>query len=179
MKGSMVGRLLCLACVTVSLSPSVARANRADGCRVVSGQIFELEVPADEGNNPVNHGRVVAVVTGALKGAETAILTGVAAPPPGAHLGVTTQNVFVNKRGEMLVADGLAGITFNPDSTVTDDLTLTVDGASSTGRFAGATGSIRAVGTGFNFGGGPGVGRFVFRYRGQICGITGFDDDDE
>lgn len=176
MKGSIIGRVFCLACVTALLSPAAAQAN---GCRIVSGQIFELEVPANEGNNPVNNGRVVAVVTGTLKGAETAILTGVAAPPPGALLGVTTQNVFVNKRGEMLVANGLAGITFNPDGTVTDDLTMTVDGAASTGRFGGATGSIRAVGTGYNFGGGPGVGRFVFRYRGQICGISHFDDDDE
>lgn len=177
MKSVIVGRLLFLACVTAFVNPGAAYANGGQGCHVVSGQIFELEVPANEANNPVNHGRVVAIVTGALKGAETAILTDFAAPPPGAHLGVTTQNVFVNKQGEMLVATGLAGITFNADGTVSDDLTLTVDGGASTGRFAGTTGTIRATGTGFNFGGGPGVGRFVFGYRGQICGLSSFDED--
>jgi hypothetical protein len=179
MKSALLGRVLGITCVVALASPALAEADgRRRGCHIVSGQIFELEVPANDLNNPLNGGRVVAVVTGTLKGAETAILTGFPSPIPGG-LSITTQNVFVNKRGEMLVATGLASITFNPDGTVADDLVMTVDGASSTGRFAGATGTIRAIGTGFNFGGGPGVGRFVFRYRGQICGLSHFDGDDD
>jgi hypothetical protein len=172
--------ITCGVSMTVLLATDVARAERPDakerGCQTVEGQIIELEVPANEVNNPVNHGRVVGPVTGALKGAVTSILTGGATPPPGASLAVTTQNVFVTKDGDMLVASGLAVLTFNADGTVKDDATLTVLGAASTGKFAGATGTIELTGTGFNFGGGPGVGRFEFDYRGEICGITHLDD---
>ena len=172
MKVTRSSAITCGVCMTVLLAADVVRAG---SCQTVSGQITELEVPANEQNNPINHGRVVGPVTGFLKGAETAYYTGGAAPPPGAAIGVTTQNVFVTKEGDMLVATGVGAFSFNPDGTVDDDVTLTVVGAQSTGRFAGTTGTIQLTGTGFNFGGGPGVGRFEFVYRGEICGIGQID----
>jgi hypothetical protein len=178
MKVTMLGQLLTIAGVMALGTAGPGHAAENNACHIVSGRIFELEVPANEQNNPINHGRVVGEVTGSLKGAETAILTGAAAPPPGGSIAATTQNVFVNKEGEMLVTDGVATFAFNPDGTVTENLTLTVNGAASTGRFAGTTGTIVANGIGFNFGGGPGVGRFVLRYRGQICGLSSLFEDE-
>jgi hypothetical protein len=52
---------------------------------------------------------------------------------------------------------------------VSDLLTLDVDGAASTGRFAGATGTIIVTGTGFNLGVGPGATSFDLEYNGQLC----------
>jgi hypothetical protein len=185
-----VGQIRAIACAALStivcIMPVATAADRSDDdtCRTVSGQVYELEVEATELRNPINGGRVVGPVTGALKGAETAILTGPAPAPPGS-IGVTTENTFVTKPhdvsagADMLVANGVAILSFNNDGTVNDDLTLTVNGAKSRGKFAGATGTIHMRGIGFDFGQGAGRGRFLFNYKGRICGANWHDDDDE
>jgi hypothetical protein len=134
------------------------------GCKVVKGKILEVQIPAP--NEPF--GRVLGSVTGALVGSKTAILTSLQPGAPGT-LEADTQDIFVTKEGDMLVTTGFAVFTFIGPGTVSDLLTLEVDGAASTGRFAGATGTIIVTGTGFNLGQGPGATSFDLEYSGQLC----------
>ncbi|HSL21021.1 MAG TPA: hypothetical protein VK886_05755 [Vicinamibacterales bacterium] len=163
MRAGTIGAIGVGVCVFLIGGGSVARAD--SGCKTVRGKILEVQIPAP--NDPF--GRVVGTVTGAINGSASAILTSLV---PGAEPGTleaTTQDIFVTKKGDMLVTTGNATFTFVDANTVSDVLTLEVDGAASTGRFAGATGTIVATGFGFNLGAGPGQTYFQLEYKGEVC----------
>jgi len=154
----LIGLLVCVCLV------GGGKVRAEPGCKVVQGKILEVQIPA--ANEPF--GRVLGSVTGALVGSKTAILTSLQPGAPGT-LEADTQDIFVTNDGDMLVTTGFAVFTFIGPGTVSDLLTLEVDGASSTGRFAGATGTIIVTGTGFNLGQGPGSTSFDLEYSGQLC----------
>lgn len=158
-------RTFCLIALVVCLS-MVGGAVRAEpACKTVRGKILEVQVPA--ANDPF--GRVLGNVTGALVGSKTAILNTLQPGSAPNTLEANTQDIFVTKDGDLLVTTGFAVFTFIGPGTVSDVLTLDVDGAASTGRFAGANGTIVVTGTGYNLGQGPGVTYFDLEYSGQIC----------
>jgi len=132
-------------------------------------------------NDPI--GRVLGPTTGGLKAAVTAYLTGLTPTPTGAFT-VTSVEVWAlddedsNRRKpgaaqNLLIFNGLATFTpiaDQPFGTVKDELTLTAVGG--TGDYAGATGTIKVTGTGYNLFGpnaAPGNTFFKIEYRGKIC----------
>lgn len=163
MTPSIAGRVITALCTLTLLGPGVGQA--AAACQTVAGKILEVQVPSSD-----PFGRVAGPVTGTLNGGATAILTSLI-PGPSDTLTATTEDTFVLNGGDMLVTTGNA--VFSPvpgqPGTFADALTLTVNGAASSGRFAGATGTITVTGVGFNLGAGPGVTFFELRYRGEVC----------
>jgi hypothetical protein len=158
-------RTLGLIALVVCLSMAGGAVRAEPGCKTVRGKILEVQVPS--ANDPF--GRVLGNVTGALVGSKTAILNSLQPGTAPNTLEADTQDIFVTKDGDMLVTTGFAVFTFIGPGTVSDVLTLDVDGASSSGQFAGATGTIVVTGTGYNLGQGPGVTYFDLEYSGQIC----------
>lgn len=147
-------------------------------CQNVTGGFTEFVItPFGSPNDPF--GRVVLIATGTLEGIGTAILTSVGPGPAPGLLGATTRHVFMIKSGalqeaDQLTATGVAVFTPMPNSAnVQDLLTLTITGG--TGKFAGASGTIVAQGTGINFfplPPGPSSANqssFSFSLSGQLC----------
>lgn len=164
MKAIHVARVLCVWGGASLLTPTLVNATPA--CHSANGSLTELQVPAP--NEPF--GRFVGFATGTLGGAETWTFTAPLLPTPGGF-DAGTHNVFVPRGGGMLDATGHAVLTRDPDElgTYSVESTLTIQGASSTGAFAGATGTITLTGAVFDFLGGPGHANFDLRYRGEIC----------
>jgi len=137
-------------------------------CTTVSGKITETIISPYALNDPF--GRTLGTVEGSLNGATTATITSFNPPPaPFILLNVTTQNVFVTKTGDTLVATGAGAFTpipGQPPGEFTDNLTLTIIGG--TGKYAGATGTITYSGEGHGVFG-PGLGVFNFTYKGSVC----------
>ena len=158
-------RIFGLVALVVCVSLIGGKLRAEPGCKIVRGKILEVQIPS--ANDPF--GRVLGSVTGALVGSKTAILNSLQPGSAPGTLEANTQDIFVTKDGDMLVTTGFAVFTFIGPGTVSDVLTLDVDGAASSGRFAGATGTIIVTGTGFNLGQGPGVTYFDLEYSGQIC----------
>jgi hypothetical protein len=131
---------------------------RAD-CQHVRGSDVETIIPS---NDPL--GRVLGIVDGVLNGASTAYLTSESAD----GLDATSFDVFVTKRGDILTATGVVTLTPVPGSSseVTETATLTITGGS--GKYNGASGTIRLEGRGaFDSAGG---GTFDVIYHGSVCG---------
>ena len=150
-------------------------------CQNVTGGFTEYVItPFGSPNDPF--GRVVLSATGTLGGIGTAILTSVGPGPTPGTLGATTLHVFLIGSGsiqeaDQLTATGVAIFTPIPNSpNVKDLLTLTITGG--TGKYAGASGTITARGTGLNFfplPPGPSSANqssFSFALSGQLCTIT-------
>jgi hypothetical protein len=113
-------------------------------------------------NDPL--GRVLGIADGVLNGASTAYLTSESAD----GLDATSFDVFVTKRGDILTATGVVTLTPVPGSSseVTETATLTITGGS--GKYNGASGTIRLEGRGaFDSAGG---GTFDVIYHGSVCG---------
>jgi hypothetical protein len=157
----------------------------AQGCQPVSGRF--VEIVAARFVTPTDpFGRVVSRAEGTINALGTAILTSVFPGPGGPPAwGATTRHVFVESAQDQLVATGVAKFTPIPGNftDVEDNLTLTVKGDESLGRYAGATGTITFKGTGFNFYGPfpfpsvlPGSAYFVFKYDGANCFAGGNHD---
>jgi hypothetical protein len=144
-------------------APWAAASAQAQTCTDVSGKFNEMILPADSApNDPA--GRVLGNVDGTLAGATTAFITSLA---PGANgaLNVTTNNAFATFEGNLLFTRGAAVWTFISTGFYQVDLTLTVTGGS--GKYVGATGTIKVLGIGDSVG--PGSGQFIQEYRGQVC----------
>ena len=98
---------------------------------------------------------------------------------------IDTVNVFVTGIGDTLATLGSAVFTPISETDVKDELTLTILPDESTGKYAGATGTLQFEGIGFNLVPGPTPGEtsFMFRYTGEICypddAGDGDDDDDD
>jgi hypothetical protein len=152
--------------------------NRGPGCRQVSGRLTETLIhPFGSPGDPF--GRVLGNATGFLNGAETAIVLGFR-PQGDGTIEVDTINVFSTDIGDTLMTEGSAVFTPIPGTRdVHNDLTLEILGDLSTGRFAGARGTIHLQGIGFNLfppepgppAPTPGETQFIFRYSGTICGL--------
>jgi hypothetical protein len=150
----------------------------AGDCHHVAGRDVETVVDTFvTANDPF--GRVVSSADGTINAVGTAVLTSVA---PGAggppEWTATTRHVFVVNPQDQLALDGAARFTPIPGdfTDANDTVILTVNGAASLGKFAGATGTITLKGIGFNFYGpfplpsaAAGSAYFVFRYEGDIC----------
>jgi hypothetical protein len=163
MNSRTIGVVAIGVCLALTVGGKVTQAE--PGCKIVSGKILEVQIPAPNDIPPGAFGRVLGSVTGSLNGSKTAILR----TPPALGIPITTQDIFVTTEGDLLVTNGVAIFTGVAPGTVSDVLTLTVDGAASAGQFAGATGTIVVTGLGFNLGSGPGTTFFELEYRGQIC----------
>ncbi len=170
--------------LALAFAATVAPSAWAGDCRNVSGRAVETVAdPFGAPNDPF--GRVLAVYDGTINAVGTAILTSIA---PGAggppNWVATTRHVFVVNERDQLAAVGAANITPVAGSTtdVNDTVTLTINGtdasgtATSTGKYAGATGTIVLTGVGTNFynpfpfpAPTAGATQFVFHYKGQIC----------
>ena len=150
-RNTKVALTLCLAV----LGTAVARAD----CQNVSGTITETQIPAP--NDPL--GRSLANVYGVLNGANTAVIT--SSSPDG--LNATSLDVFLTTRGDVLTATGAVTLTPIPGnlSDLTLFVTLTVTGGS--GKYAGATGTLRYQGLA-NV---DAAGTFHVHatYRGSVC----------
>ena len=144
-------------------------------CQNVNGKFSEFVItPFGSPNDPF--GRVVLVAQGTINAVGTAILTTVGPGPTPGTLGATTRHVFLVSEEDQLTATGVAVFTPIPGSpNVQDLLTLTISGG--TGKFASATGTILATGTGVNFfplPPGPSSANnssFHFTLSGQLCGV--------
>ena len=144
-----------------------ASAGEDSRCKEVRGKIVWTVIQAP--NDPF--GRVLGSATGALHGATSAIILGVT-PGAGGVLNTHDLDIFVTGAQDMLVGDSHA--TFTPILTspgsVQDSQVITITGG--TGKFAGATGSLKVQGKGFNLsptGGVPGVSFFDVDYSGSVC----------
>jgi hypothetical protein len=118
-------------------------------------------------------GRVVGTATGALSGAETAIVLCISPNPANGTIDVETVNIFLTGPGDTLAALGKAVFTPIPGTeNIHDLLELEIQPDESTGKFRGTTGTIVMEGIGFNLfpSAVPGETQFFFKYRGQICG---------
>jgi hypothetical protein len=165
--------------VSFALISVTMAGGRGSDCKTVRGRVTETLInPVGAPGDPI--GRVLGTVTGALNGAETAIIL-----PPGPQPGpngtilAETINVFVTDAGDTLVTKGNAVFTPIPGTgNVQDTLTLEVQPDESTGRYSGATGTIVLEGIGFNLLTNypdpptPGDTYFIFRYNGRICGLN-------
>jgi hypothetical protein len=153
-------------------------------CTEVSGRFVEYVADTVLSTSDP-FGRVANFAQGTINSVGTAVLTSVFPGPAGPPAwGATTRHLFVVNERDQLAATGVAAFTpiHGNLTDANDTLTLTVNGtdafgtATSLGRFAGATGTIVATGTGFNFyspfplpGPAAGSAYFVFHYKGQIC----------
>lgn len=157
---------------------SSSGAQQQQSCQTVTGGFTEFVItPFGSPNDPL--GRVVLIASGTINGIGTAILTSVGPGPTPSTLGATTRHVFLISSGalqeaDQLTATGVAVFTPIPGtSNVQDLLTLTVTGG--TGKYAGASGTIVAQGTGLNFfplPPGPSSANqssFSFALSGQLC----------
>jgi hypothetical protein len=150
----------------------------AQNCQHVAGRVVETVIspfasPADP------FGRIVSRNEGTINGVGTAIITSIVPGPGGPPAwNATTRHVLVESAQDQLVATGAAQVRPIPGNTTdgADTVTLTVNGAESLGRYAGATGTITYEGTGFNFYGpfpfpdpAAGSAYFVFHYEGTVC----------
>ena len=142
--------------------------NSAGGdCRTIQGNLDETSIYTLEPS-----GRVVGNASGALEGSETGIRTSQVFDPGSGNILITTLNQFVTGPGDMLVATGVG--VFKPISPtdVLGTITLTIDSVSSSGHFAGATGTIVLDGGAHNVlgpGAGAGTTTFQFHYKGNLC----------
>jgi hypothetical protein len=142
-------------------------------CDKVKGKMTEVPVdPFAAPNDPF--GRTVVSAQGNLAGTGTAILTSVGPGPSPGTLGATSRHVLVFSPADQLIAVGVLVFTPIPNTpNVSTTLTLTIVGGH--GKFAGATGTIEATGTGFNFfplPPGPSTANassFEYTFSGQIC----------
>jgi hypothetical protein len=156
---------LCLALGTSG--SSVVAAGKGD-CQKVTGKGEWTLIPSS--NDPL--GRILGPTTGNLKAAVSASLISLA-PNPDGSLHATSSEVWVTGPQDTLQFAGDATFTPVADApigTVTDALTLTAIGG--TGKYAGATGTIKVTGTGYNLFGpaaGPGSTYFDVRYQGTVC----------
>ena len=156
--------VVCLA--AFSLAP-VARADD-DKCKDVSGHSVSTTIPAP--NDPL--GRSLGSNTGDLKSSVSGFLTTLI-PEPDGSIQATSVEVWVLGPQDMLVLTCKTNATPIPGAavgTVSASTSYTVTGG--TGKYAGASGSLRATYTGFNAFGpkaGPGSTYFDGRYEGNIC----------
>jgi hypothetical protein len=166
------------AAILVAASATYGASAYAADCRHVAGRDVEtVVVPFVASNDPF--GRVVSHAEGTINAVGTAILTSVTPGPGGPpSWNATTHHVFVVNPADQLAGTGAAQFTPIPGNftDVNDTVTLTVNGAESTGRFAGATGTITLKGIGYNFyapfplpGPAAGSAYFVFSYDGTVC----------
>jgi hypothetical protein len=158
--------IVCAFILGTALTPQMGFS--AGNCKNVSGHIVETLLPFGAPNDPL--GRVLGTVTGVLNGSKTAILDSLV-PGPGGVLTATTKDIFVTNTRDLLWASGVAVFTpipGQPPGFFTDDLTLTIVGGS--GKFEGATGTIKVVGRSENlFSPNPGDAFFDLDYRGEVC----------
>lgn len=170
---------LKLAALAAGAILAVGAPASAGDCHKVAGRQIEQVVSTFLSTGDP-FGRVVTNTEGAINAVGTAVLTSVAPGPGGPPAwNATTRHAFVVNPNDQLVATGVAAITPAPNSTTdaNDTVTLTVNGAESLGKFAGASGTIVMKGVGYNFYGpafpfpAPAAGSayFVFHYAGEIC----------
>jgi len=166
--------------LALALCP-IAGAQSNQNCQNVTGGFTEFVIaPFGSPNDPL--GRVVLQINGTITGIGTAILTSVGPGPSPGTLGATTRHLFLVSSGvlqeaDQITATGVAVFTPIPNSAnVQDLLTLTITGG--TGKYAGASGTIVAKGTGINFfplPPGPSSANqssFSFALSGQLCTIS-------
>lgn len=165
--------ILITACAVACGAPAYAQ-----DCQHVAGRVVETVIsPFGSPGDPF--GRVVSRSEGTINALGTAILTSVAPGPGGPpSWNATTRHVLVESAQDQLVATGAAQLTPIPGNVTdaSDTVTLTINGAESLGRYAGATGTITYTGTGFNFYGPfpfpaatAGSAYFAFHYEGTVC----------
>jgi len=140
-------------------APPVAAAT----CGPVSGNFNEIVLPKDSAPNDPG-GRVLGNVDGTLKGSTTATVTSRQQQLNG-NLSVVTSNIFLTDEGNQLFARGEATWFEVSRGFYQVDLTLQVTGG--TGKYTGATGSIKVRGVGNNIS--TTSGEFVHEYRGDLC----------
>ena len=146
----LTGMMLCSAVLGTSIEA------RADDCQNLRGGITETAIL------PI--GRLLGNVTGVLNGASTVFIT---SPPPN----VTSFDVFLTKRGDMLTATGLptrTPVPGAPPGEFTSHVDLTITGGS--GKYEGASGWMTFDGFSHNAFGGPGVATSDLIYQGSVCG---------
>ena len=121
----------------------------AQQCSKIRGKSTEVVIaPFGSPNDPL--GRTTIATQGVLVGGGTAILTSVGPGPSVGTLGASSRHVFVLSETDQLNATGILVFTPIPGTpNVNSSLTLSVVGG--TGKFANATGTIIATGTGYNF----------------------------
>jgi hypothetical protein len=146
----------------IGLSGAAAPAAAAT-CGAVSGNFNEIILPKDSAPNDPG-GRVLGNVDGTLKGVTTATVTS-REPRLNGNFFVITSNIFLTDEGNMLFTRGEAIWSEVSRGFYQVDLTLQVTGG--TGKYSGATGSIKIRGVGNNIS--PGSGEFVHEYRGEVC----------
>jgi hypothetical protein len=165
---SVIGAVLAV----VSCAPAFADK---PACKYVNGKSSEFVVsPFGSPNDPF--GRSLLVSQGTISAVGTSILTSVGPGPDPGTLAATTRHLFLVSEDDQLTALGVEVFTPIPGTANVDVvLTLTITGG--TGKYAGATGTILATGTGFNFfplPPGPSSANksfFDFYLSGQICGV--------
>ena len=164
----------CAFLMSMAVTPDASA--REKPCKHLHGRIIEtLMHPAGAPNDPL--GRVLGKVSGSLKGSETAIL--LTPPTPNPETGALESLVsvtFMTGPGDTLATEGLAVLSPIPGTLhVSDTVTVDILPEESTGKFHGTTGTIILEGVGFDFFPAPSPGNtiFVFKYRGEICGLEG------
>jgi len=150
-----------IAALVIGLNAAAPAA--AATCSAVSGNFNEIILPKDSAPNDPG-GRVLGNVDGTLKGVTTATVTS-RAPQLNGNFQVVTSNIFLTDEGNMLFTRGDATWSEVSRGFYQVDLTLQVTGG--TGKYNGATGSIKIRGVGNNIS--PTGGEFVHEYRGEVC----------
>ncbi len=142
-----VALALCLALLASAIE---ARAE----CQYVRGGVTETFISSP---NDLTGRRVLGIVTGVLNGAFTAFATSLTPSPE--VLKITSYDVFVTNRGDMLSGAGQAEFHF---ATGKSSGEVKIDGGA--GQYAGATGTITLEGQAHP----DGTSDVI--YRGCVCG---------
>ena len=151
--------------LALGLSPRLVASgsNGSDrDCQQVDGKILWTVIPA-----PFDpHGRVLGTISGDLNGSTTDIVDSITLGPT---IKTVDSPIFMTGKNDLLFGEAHAEFTPIPGTpNVADSQVITITGG--TGKWLGATGSISAEGTGFNFfPPSPGTTYFKLHYKGEVC----------
>jgi hypothetical protein len=165
MKLARISRILLLGSLIVLVAilgasgsrPASPRWGTSEGrCKLVGGSIITNFGGIDQNTT-------LGTATGDLRGAVTGTILGAPQPGPGNTLVFRIQHHWVTETGDTLHFDPATATTVPLSQTLFAIVTYPLHLTGGTGRFAGATGDMTALGE-VDLSSGT-----VFRYSGQVC----------
>ena len=142
-------------------APQPQAGARQQHCKLVGGTI-------STNFGGIDQNTTLGLATGDLRGAVTGTILGAPQPGPGNTLVFHIQHHWVTETGDTLFFDPATATTLPLSQTLFAIVTYPVHLSGGTGKFAGATGDLTAIGE-VDLSSGT-----VFRYNGQVC----FADND-
>ena len=156
MRAFLRTQFLCLLVVTTFATSTWAAPGSKSHCQTVGGTIMTNFGAIDQNTT-------MGTATGDLRGAVSGTILGAPQQGTGNTVVFHVQHHWVTESGETLFFDPATATTVPISQTVFAIVTYPLHLTGGTGRFAGATGDISAIGE-VDLSTGT-----VFRYTGQVC----------